>query len=117
MCRVHVSREASIRRLLRLSNPRPSRPAKYGAEVIWLAHCMQSVTVLFSVNEKMAEKRKRTDLSLADKVKVVNMLGDKLTQTEIATRLGILLFHNGRVFITLRNRYSRVFCIRVFFRV
>jgi len=76
---------------------------------------MQSVTVLFSVNEKMAEKRKRTDLSLADKVKVVNMFGDKLTQTEIATRLGILLFHNGRVFITLRNRYSRLFCTRVFF--
>ena len=73
---------------------------------------MQSV--LFSVNKKMAEKRKRTDLSLADKVKVVNMLGDKLTQTEIATRLRILLVHNGRVFITLRNRYSRLCCTRVF---
>jgi len=43
MYRVHVRREASIRHLLRLSNPHPSRPAKYGAEVIWLAHCMQSV--------------------------------------------------------------------------
>ena len=114
MCRVHVSREASIRRLLRLSTPRPSRPAKYRAEIIWLAHCMQSV--LFSVNEKMAEKRKRTDLSLADKVKVVNMLGIN-SRRQIATRLGILLFHNGRVFITLRNRYSRLFCTRVFFRV
>jgi len=56
------------------------RPAKYGAEVIWLAHCMKSV--LFSVNEKTAEKRKQTDLSLTDKVKVVKMLGDKLSQRD-----------------------------------
>ena len=80
MYRVHVRREASIRHLLRLSNPHPSRPAKYGAEVIWLAHCMKSV--LFSVNEKTAEKRKQTDLSLTDKVKVVKMLGDKLSQRD-----------------------------------
>jgi len=69
---VHVRREASIQR--------PGRPAKYGAEIIWLAHCMQSV--LFSVNEKTAEKRKQTDLSLTDKVKVVKMLGDKLSQRD-----------------------------------
>ena len=34
-------------------------------------------------------KRKRTDLALADKVKVVQMLGENKSQTEIAANLGI----------------------------
>ena len=37
----------------------------------------------------MDPKRKRVDLPLSDKVKVVNMLKEKQSQTEIARKLGI----------------------------
>jgi len=37
----------------------------------------------------MSTKHKRTDLALADKVKVLNMLGDNKSQTETAAKLGI----------------------------
>jgi len=37
----------------------------------------------------MAVKRKQTDLTLAEKVKVIQMLDDKLSQTNIAMQLAV----------------------------
>jgi len=37
----------------------------------------------------MDKKRKRTDLALSEHVKVINMLNDKMSQTEIAAKFGI----------------------------
>ena len=37
----------------------------------------------------VSTRHKRTDLALADKVKVLNMLGDNKSQTETAAKLGI----------------------------
>ena len=47
-------------------------------------------------------------MSLADKVKVVNMLGDKLSQTEIATRFEILELQVSRI---AKNQYDMTILI------